>query len=224
MGSKWFYERARGQYRDRLAHGTPAERHRFELEFPRDQLIDKTDLARFEVTFECRPHIVSRGAQKCFLEFAEKIGNMWETSEATFNEQWFRRAVAMAITFRWTDRMVGKALWYQDDRGYKAQVVTYAVAWLIHYLQCQAVELDLDVIWQRQELPEEIQAALRQVAPQVAVTLRNAPPQIKNIGEYCKQQACWTAVATSNYALNASLRVLSFLRQKWSSLASLVWL
>ena len=63
---------------------------RFELEFPRDHLIEKTDLAKIEVTFECRPHIVSRGAQKCFLEYAEKVGKAWEVSEAPFNERWFR--------------------------------------------------------------------------------------------------------------------------------------
>jgi hypothetical protein len=71
-GSKWFYERARGQYRDKLAYGTAAERRRFDLEFPRNQLIEKTDLAKYEVTFECRPHIVSRGAQKCFLDYASR--------------------------------------------------------------------------------------------------------------------------------------------------------
>ncbi len=127
-GSKWFYERSRGQYRDKLASGTDADRRRFELEFPRDQLIEKTDLAKFEVTFECRPHIVSRGAQKCFLDYAEKVEKAWKVSEAAFNELWFRSVVAKAIAFRWTDRMIGGSAWYQEDRGYKAQVVTYT--WL----------------------------------------------------------------------------------------------
>ena len=195
----------RGQYRDRLAYGTAAERRRFELEFPRDQLIEKTDLAKFEVTFECRPHIVSRGAQKCFLEYAEKIGKAWEISEAPFNEHWFRIVVAKAIAFRWTDKMIGGSDWYQEDRGYKAQIVTYTIAWLVNHLYEQGLELDLDVIWQRQELPEEIGEVLRQIAPQVAATLKDAPPQMKNVGEYCKQQACWAAVAGAKYRFSGSL-------------------
>jgi hypothetical protein len=204
-GSKWFYERARGQYRDQQAYGTGAARRRFELEFPRDQLIDKTDLAKFEVTFECRPHIVSRHAQKCFLEYAENVGKAWEVSEAPFNEHWFRGVVAKAITFRWTDRMVGGSDWYLQDRAYKAQIVTYSIAWLVHYLHKQGLELDLNIIWQRQGLPEEIGEILRQIAPQVAETVKAAPPQMKNVGEYCKQQACWAAVSASEYAFEGAM-------------------
>lgn len=204
-GSKWFYERARGQYRDRLAYGSLSQRKRFELEFPRDQFIDKTDLAKFEVTFECRPHIVSRGAQKCFLDYAEKIGKAWETSETQFDEHWFRNIVAEAIVFRGVDRMVGRSDWYQQDRGYKAQIVTYSIAWLVHHLQERGQEIDLDVIWRRQELPVEIASAVAQIAPQVAVSIKDAPPAMKNVGEYCKQQACWAAVAVSSYVFDNQL-------------------
>lgn len=204
-GSKWFYERARGQYRDQLANGSQAERKRFELEFPREQLIDKTELAKFEVTFECRPHIVSRLAQKCFLDYAGRIGKAWAASEAQFNERWFRTVVAEAIVFRAVDRLVARADWYQQDRGYKMQIVTYAIAWLIHHLQERGQEIDLDVVWQRQELPAEIAVAFAQIAPMVARTIKDAPPQMKNVGEYCKQQACWAVVAASRYVFDDHL-------------------
>jgi hypothetical protein len=212
-GSKWFYERARGQYRDQLAYGTQAQRRRFELEFPREQLIDKTDLAKFEVTFECRPHIVSRGAQKCFLDFAEKIGKTWETSEEQFNERWFRTIVAEAIVFRSLDKLVGRSDWYQKDRGYKAQIVTYTIAWLVHHLEQQGLEINREVIWQRQELPPELADALMQVAPQVAASIKDAPPTMKNVGEYCKQQTCWAKIAGSRYCVNDRLDGLLISRE-----------
>lgn len=205
-GSKWFYERARGQYRDRLANGSQADRKRFELEYPREQMIDKTELAKFEVTFECRPHIVSRLAQKCFIDYSARIGKAWETSQAQFNEHWFRTIVAEAIVFRSVDRLVARAPWYQQDRGFKLQIVTYSIAWLIHHLQARGQEINLDVIWQRQELPAEVAHALAQIAPQVARTIKDAPPQMKNVGEYCKQQACWAVVAASCYAFDDQLK------------------
>jgi len=213
-GSKWFYERARGQYRDGLAYGTSFQRKRFELEFPREQFIDKTDLAKFEVTFECRPHIVSRGAQKCFLDYAEKIGKAWGASEAQFDDHWFRDIVAEAIVFRGVDRLVGRSDWYQQDRGYKAQIVTYSIAWLIHHLHERGQVIDLDVIWRRQELPAEIASAVAQIAPQVAATIKNAPPGMKNVGEYCKQQACWAAVASAHYAFSDQLEALLVVRSE----------
>lgn len=204
-GSKWFYERARGQYRNRLAYGTAAERKRFELEFPKEQMIEKPDLAKYETTFDCRPHIVSRLAQKCFLDFAERVGKTWETSEATFNDHWFRLAIAKAIVSRSLDKMIGRSEWYQADRGFKLQTVAYTIAWLVQHLQDRGLELDLELIWNRQELPEEVGAALMEIAPQVARTLSNAPPQVKNVGEWCKQQACWASVAGSAYTFEDRL-------------------
>lgn len=101
--------------------------------------------------------------------------------------------------------MVAASTWYQADRGYKAHIVPYTLAWLVNHLHAQALELDLNLIWQRQELPDEVGEVLRQIAPQVAETIKDAPPQMKNVGEYCKQQACWAAVAGSAYAFKGAL-------------------
>ena len=62
--SKWFYERARGQYADARGGLTPAQRKKFDLENPRRQLFTKTDLGKFVNVWEERPHEVSLGAQK----------------------------------------------------------------------------------------------------------------------------------------------------------------
>lgn len=204
-GTKWFYERARGQYRNGVAYGSAAEKRRFELEFPKDQLIEKADLAKYETAFGGRPHIVSRLAQKCFLDFAERIGKVWETAEASINDHWFRCAVARAILWRAFDRQVARSDWYLADRAYKLQTVAYTLAWLVHHLEAQGLELDLDLVWQRQEAPEEIVAALMEIAPQVAATITSAPAQVKNIGEWCKQQACWAGVQAATFAFAADL-------------------
>jgi hypothetical protein len=194
-GSKWFYERARGQYRDGKAYGTPKERQRFEAEFPPSQLIDKTELAKFETTYACLPHIVCLGAQKCFLHFAEKIEAEWLTSELSFNDDWYRAAAAKALLFRWTDQMIGQSAWYRDDRGYKAQTVTYTVAKLVsHVKKLGKAGLNLQIIWNSQDIPEEICKALRQLAPQVSRAIKDTPETVRNVGEYCKKQACWNVI------------------------------
>lgn len=194
-GSKWFYERARGQYRDGKAYGTPRERQRFEAEFPPAQLIDKTELAKFETTYACLPHIVCLGAQKCFLNFAEKIEAEWLTSELSFNDDWYRAAAAKALLFRWTDQMIGKAEWYREDRGYKAQTVAYTLAKLVsHVKKSGKAGLNLQIIWNSQDVPEEICEALRRLAPQVSKAIKDTPETVRNVGEYCKKQACWNVV------------------------------
>jgi AIPR protein/MobA/MobL family len=54
--TKWFYERARGQYADAQAKLTPAEQKRFKAENPKPQMFTKTDLAKFENTWDERLH------------------------------------------------------------------------------------------------------------------------------------------------------------------------
>lgn len=195
-GSRWFYERARGQYRDARGRGTAAERRRFEIEFPKTQLIEKTDLAKYELTFGAKPHTVCLGAQKCFLVFAERISRQWESSPLEFNETWFKAAVARTLVFRWTDQMIGASDWYREDRGYKAQTVAYAISWLMHDLRRKGrAGLDLELIWRLQGVPEELRAALTTIAPQIAPLLRAAPESMRNVSEFCKLQACWSAVS-----------------------------
>lgn len=194
-GSKWFYERARGQYKDQLAYGTPATRRRFEHEFPKDQVIDKTDLGKFELSWLCQPHIVSLGEQKCFVEFTGRIGKEWEKDESAFDDEWFRRVVAKAIVFRWTDRMVAGSEWYKDDRGYKAQIVTYTLAWTVAWLKrARGSEISLERIWANQAVSSELGELLEHVAREVARKIKDTPANVKNVGEYCKQMACWTGV------------------------------
>ncbi|WP_404365813.1 AIPR family protein [Sphingomonas sp. MMS24-J45] len=199
-GEKWFYERSRGQYRDSRARGTPSERRRFETEFPKAQLIEKTDLAKYELTFAARPHIVCLGAQKCFLAFAEHIATEWEAAPLSFNDGWFRAAAARALIFRWTDRMILGSDWYRSDRGHKSQTVAYTLAWLQHHLRkLGKAGLNLQLVWNQQDVTEELRAVIEALAPQVAQTLRDAPEHVRNVGEFAKQQACWALIARTEF-------------------------
>jgi hypothetical protein len=195
-GSKWFYERARGQFRDATAYATPAQKRKHELEFPRSQLIGKTDLAKFDTTFEPRPDIVSRGAQKCFMHFAARTAERWRLSQAGFNEVWYRNACAKALVFRWTDRSIGASEWYAEDRGYKSQTVAYTLSWLVDRARrADWVGLNLQSAWSAQDVPEELARAIELLAPQVARAIRDAPTSTRNVGEYCKSELCWERVS-----------------------------
>jgi hypothetical protein len=53
-----------------------AEKRRFLQQNPREQLIIKTDLAKYENAWRGIPHIISLGAQKNFRNFAEHIDEL----------------------------------------------------------------------------------------------------------------------------------------------------
>ena len=185
---------------------SPADRKKFEAEFPRSQMIQKTDLAKYHLTFEARPHIVSLGAQKCFLQYAQEISRKWEQSTKYFNDKFFRQTVAKAIVFRWLDKHVGTAGWYVSDRGYKANIVTYTLAWLADYLaRKESSVLDFDLIWKLQSVPEELQTCLAALAPHIAKSIKSPPQGVSNISEYAKWQACWSCVSALEIELKSEL-------------------
>ena len=193
-GSKWFYERARGQYKNLQISSIGNSRKIFEAEFPKDQLVVKTDLSKYVLSFDRKPHIVSRHAQKCFLEFANVINDAWEKNRDQFNDAYFKEAMAKVLVFRWTDHMVGEADWYLEERGYKVQTVTYTLAWLVQALEQKGRYLNYQLIWNNQDLDDALKKVLRKSTPKIAKIIKNAPPHIKNVDEYCKREECWTRV------------------------------
>jgi hypothetical protein len=188
--SKWFYERARGQYKNLFAYKSKAERSRLELIYPKSQLLTKTDLAKYELSFEGKPHHVSEGAQKCFSRFITVLAGLDDASKVT--ETWFRRAMAKALLFLRLDEIVQRSEWYRSDRGYKAQIVTYTIAACAEGFRASDLQIDLDRIWREQEVPEALLDWMLAEAWTVSEILKSPPESVRNVSEFAKREFCWT--------------------------------
>lgn len=193
--TKWFYERSRGQFINARSRLTAAQQKKFDIEFPRAQVFSKTDLAKFEFSAAGKPHIVSRGAQKNFADFAKDIGEEWLRAHANYGELWYKRLISKAIIFRWLETEVPKQQWY--DGGYRANIVTYAMAKVCHDATDEKHVLDLDTIWKRQSVPASVQRALLVAAAEANRIVTHPPQGVRNMSEWAKQQACWNALKAS---------------------------
>lgn len=179
--TRWFYERARGQYLDEKSReSTLARKKAFEVVNPVSQKFTKTDLAKFENTWSQLPHFVSRGAEKNFREFTVKLK---ERSGFTPDQKYFEHLVAKAILFKRTEKLVD-VLKYG---GYRANIVTYTLAWLSHET---AQRIDLDRIWKNQKLTTPLEEAIIIVSKHAHQHVIN-PPNGGNITEWCKKEDCW---------------------------------
>ncbi|AXO12868.1 AIPR family protein [Thalassospira indica] len=179
--TRWFFERARGQYLDsKTREGTPARQKAWEAINPRRQMFTKTDLGKFENAWSQLPQIVARGAQKSFLYFMAKLD---ERGGIEVDEEYFRRLVAKAILFKETERIVTR----QKFGGYRSQIVAYSLALLSH---CTAQRVDLEEIWESQDLPEALAAFIEEITVLAHKHITNAPNG-QNIGEWCKKDLCW---------------------------------
>jgi len=194
--TKWFYERARGQYQDALAReGTPARMRQFKATHPNGQRFTKTDLAKFENTWEQLPHLVSLGGQKNFREFAIRLA---AHDRAEPDQVFFRRHIAKAILFRRAERVVSE----EQFGGYRANIVTYTIAWLVHRT---GARLDLDRIWAQQNISPALVEAIRTVAHHVHATIIAAPGG-GNVTEWCKKKACWERIREIEVPLPAAFQ------------------
>jgi hypothetical protein len=193
--TKWFYERARGQYADALGReSTPARQRRFKQEHPPNQKFTKTDLAKFENTWDELPHSVSRGAQKNFAEFVLRLSARGRVSPDT---GFFQQLVAKAILFRRAERLVSA----RNFGGYRANIVTFTLAYLAHQT---AHRIDLERIWREQDITEALADAIAEVSYEVHKVLTN-PPGGANVTEWAKKEACWDRVQKLDIGISAAL-------------------
>lgn len=190
--TKWFYERARGQYLVERAKKSQAERRRFDLENPKSQYFVKTDLAKVEMSFRMRPDTVSKGAQKNFGEFAQMIGGEWNRSDKKFDETWYRRLISKLIIFRHLEKTIPKQPWYPG--GYRANIVTYSISKLVLDAYERDHVIDLDAVWRSQLVSRDLGDALLIAAEAAVEVITHPEAGVNNITEWGKKQACWATL------------------------------
>ena len=205
--TKWFYERARGQYLQRQMRMTPSEKKKFLLVHPKNQLITKTDLAKVRNTWDGMPHTVSKGAQTNFTDFAQRISDAWDKDEGLlFGDKYFQESVALCLVFRYTEKMIPQQVWYQQ--GYRANIVTYTLAVFHRIINAQYPnnELDLMKIWTRQSIPEAVQRALVELSEKVYEKLTDPARGVENVTQWCKREGCWISVQSIQYKLPEAIK------------------
>jgi hypothetical protein len=129
------------------------------------------------------PHNVCLGAEKNFVLFSERL----DEQPITVDKTWCRHLVAKAILFRRTDKLVS----VQNFGGYKANIVTYMIAKLVHATQAR---IDLERIWREQDISPALHEALVDLSTLVQKILTSPPPGRANVNEWTKRSECWDAV------------------------------
>ena len=203
--TKWFYERARGQYLQEQMRLTPAKKKQFELQHPKNQVIKKTDLAKVQNTWLGHPDVVSKGAQTNFSAFAEYIDNQWNSDEQQFNERYFQSTAALLLMFQYLEKAIPKQPWYEG--GYRANIIYYTVALFRQLVQRQfpGTDLDLMLIWNRQSLPEQVKYALLGLAELVLIKLTDPDRPVANVTQWCKRETCWNGIKKIEFTLPSDL-------------------
>jgi hypothetical protein len=189
--TKWYYERTRGQYiSDLFLEKKQKEKERFKVQCPQSQKLVKTGVAKYEMSWQQKPHYVSQGGETNFIRFMEAVAANYEKMMP--DERYFTHLVAKAILFKTCDDVVAK----KNFGGHKANVVTYSIALLSHLTQ---QKLDLGRIWKKQSVGNQTRNVLSKIADHVWKHITSPPKEGMNIDSYCKKEYCWTALRDNNW-------------------------
>ena len=162
-------------------------------------MFTKTDLAKYENTWDQLPFQVSEGAQKNFRRFTVRVA---DRKGLLPDEAYYHNLIAKAILFRTAEKLVQK----QQYGGYRANIVTYTLAFLSYKT---AQRIDLERIWKEQCLTPALEQEIIDTSRFVQQLIVN-PPGGANIGEWCKKEKCWQTIR--NYDHNVSDALQSELR------------
>ena len=202
--TRWFYERARGQYKNaRNKEGfTPARERAFDQKNPKNQVFTKEDLAKYMNAYHeeydgrklvIGPHVVVRGSQKNYAQFIN-----YNTVSKPDNV-YFEDLVAKAILMRSAEKRYGVKPNSIGDMRYIT--VPYAIA-LFGYIT--GYTLDLYKIWKNQSISDNLKYLLYDLMVSVEDFIKNNAPG-SLYGEWAKKEECWEALKKEKIVLDINL-------------------
>ena len=193
----WFYERTRGQYLNKQSYMTASEKRRWRDLHPRNQMITKTDLAKFENTWMMLPGLVSKGAQANFNEFAKKVENQWSSGKKDeFNEFYFKKCIVHAIVFKALEFSIPKQHWYA---GFRANILIYTISYFSKWLSEKKLCLNYHEIYNKQECPQLLLNQLCIIGYSVNEQLHSVD---QNLTTYAKGTLAWKDISALDIKFN----------------------
>lgn len=204
----WYYERSRKKYQQEQIKLHGDEIKRFNIKYPKKQIINKEQLAIYLTTISCKPYIVSKGKNWVMKEFGTDIGNEYRANKSVFNEFYFKKCVCCAIIFRTVDNYLETnkdsaknhtGFWYKAG-GYKLNIVPYSISKTISCIPGDYT-LDWDNIWQKQSLSPAFVREIEKITKMTNDYICDSHGVI--VTEYCKRQSTWEYYRDSvNYSLS----------------------
>ena len=201
LQTRWFYERARGQYRNaRQKDGFNKSRLKaFDLKNPKSQMFTKEELAKYINSYEevvngskllIGPNFVVRGSQKNYIQFINF------NLEKKLTNLYFEDTIAKAILFKTAEKTYGVKPNAIGDMRYVT--VPYAIAMLTHLTSNQ---LDLYKIWRNQTISNSLKALLYEMMKEIEIFIKSSAPG-GLYGEWAKKEDCWFLVKKHKFQFN----------------------
>lgn len=194
--SKWYFERARGQYMVDISRRSKGkEQTAFKKMYPKEKVITKVEIAKYFMSWGGYPHISSKGGEESFKRFMDLNSKYWKQSSIIDNEGKVTKSILnidsdyykQLIARRIINEFVTKIVESMNLKGYRANVIYYTMAMLNHLY---GQEIDLMEIWQQQAISDKWEDVVRVIANNALNYLRESAGD-QNVTQWAKKEDCW---------------------------------
>jgi hypothetical protein len=195
-GSKWFFERAKGEFNTkvRMAGSSAA---RIKRDFPTSNRFTKELLAKYYCAWGEAPYAVKKGGEKIFRAFIEQISPEDSQDEVVnIDRDFYESLIAKIIMFRSMEKIYGQG---KNSMGQlRSAVIPYALSIIYLYSDGSNHRPDFNFskIWRSQEIDSDLAEYLRFLMVLMNDLVKDYSAS-DDYGEYSKNQELWFSIKNS---------------------------
>jgi len=195
-GTKWFFERAKGEFLTKVRHAG-SNGNRFKKEFPKERRFTNMELAKYHSTWGNYPHLVKKGGEKIFRHFIEEIDPEGNGGTAVnIDREFYEKLIAKIIIFRKMENIYGQG---KNSLGQlRAAVIPYTLS--ILYMHTDASSsgkcFNLDKVWKEEGIEADLHEYLKVLMILVNDLIKKYSVS-EDYNEYSKKPELWDSIEKS---------------------------
>ena len=193
-GLKWFFERAKGDYRTQVRIAG-RNKNRIVKTFPTERRFTKELLAKYYSSWGDEPYKVKKGGEKIFRHFIEKISGLEDETPVEVNRDFFENVISRIILFRKMEKIYGQG---KNSIGQlRSAVIPYSISVIYSYTNGSNNIFNLSKIWRKEGLEDDLINFTRELMLLMNELIKKYSPS-DDYGEYSKRKELWESIKKSS--------------------------
>lgn len=193
-GSKWFFERAKGEFQTKLRLAGN-KKNSIKKRFPVSKRFSKELLAKYYCAWGDEPYKVKKGGEKIFRLFVEKIKNDEGQNNIVIDRDFYETTVAKIILFREMEVIYGRG---KNSIGQlRSAVIPYSISIIFLYTDYTSKRFfNFRKIWKEEKLSEELKVFLKTLMIFMNDLIKKYSLS-DDYGEFSKKVELWDSIKES---------------------------
>lgn len=178
--TKWYFERKRGQYKNELMNLLGYDKTLFNVTYPKNQIIDKSELAKLATLWDMKPYIACKSKEIVTITYFSSLN---EENTANIGSIFYRNIVSLHLLYNEIYNYI-KNDYPRLFGTYINRITIYTISSIAYITEKQ---FDLSYIWTNQKVQDGI---LKTIKPIISLIHKHL--YVYNYQpNYYKDSTCW---------------------------------